>query len=150
MVSNKHKPDFIDRTLIRLKREYGKDELVATLNRQIAEKDVEIGQLKAEVDHLQFQLGKPVVIADSDSVEEINSQARIECRKDELYKGVLRQNKELRNRLKKLNNDYDNLMAKYCAVTKKEESLAVADEASKFISVQFKNGVTIITPKDNL
>lgn len=131
MATKKHKLDFIDRTLIRLKREYGKDELVATLNRQIAEKDVEIGQLKAEVDHLQFQLRKPVIIAEPDPVADINSQARIECRKDELYKGVLRQNKELRNRMKKLNNDYDNLMAKYCASTKKEESVVVTNEVNE-------------------
>ena len=44
-----NKPDYIDRTILRLRREYGKDELVAALNKMISERDVEIGKLKAEM-----------------------------------------------------------------------------------------------------
>ena len=45
--------DYIDRILIKLKRKYGKDELVATLIKQIKEDQIKIGQLSSEIDYLK-------------------------------------------------------------------------------------------------
>ena len=48
-----HRSDYIGRALIRLEREYGKDELVLSLKSIISSKDVEIGQLKSYIDELE-------------------------------------------------------------------------------------------------
>jgi len=71
--------DYIDRTLIKLKRKYGKDELVASLIKQIKEDQIKIGQLSSEIDYLRNELEVKKYNL------EINKVARIEIKKDELF-----------------------------------------------------------------
>jgi hypothetical protein len=42
--------DFYDRTLIRLKRQYSKDEVVAALIKKLSETEITVGILKDEID----------------------------------------------------------------------------------------------------
>lgn len=49
----KNKGTYIDRVVLNLKHTYGKDELVAHLQKELSEAKVEIGQLKAEIEHLK-------------------------------------------------------------------------------------------------
>lgn len=50
--------NFYDEALIKLRRQYGKDELVAVLTKQLSQKDFEIGQLKSYIDELEDTLKK--------------------------------------------------------------------------------------------
>ena len=74
-----NKEDFFDRTILKLKRKYGKDELVSSLVKQIQEKDLEIGKLKSEIDFLNDELKS------KKEIKEINKEAKIRLRMDEMY-----------------------------------------------------------------
>jgi len=50
------KKDFIERSLVKLKRKYGKDELVMSLIKRIKQIELENGILKSEVDELNYKL----------------------------------------------------------------------------------------------
>ena len=98
--------DFIDKTLIRLKREYGKDELVASLLKQISEKDIEIGKLNSEIDYLQNELQ-----SDKDK-KEFNKNVAIDTRKEEMYQKILTINKKRQKDNKRLRIDIKDLINK--------------------------------------
>ena len=98
--------DYIDRILIKLKRKYGKDELVATLIKQIKEDQVLIGQIKSEIDYLRNELESKKYQT------EINRTARIEARKEELFALKIKECKDLRERLKKIKSQRDELLQK--------------------------------------
>jgi len=90
------KETFEDRTLIRLRREYSKNEVVAALSKKLTEKDMEIGALTSEIDHLKNELESQI------NQKEINKLARKEMRKDNMYNEVLLNNKKLREQRKEL------------------------------------------------
>lgn len=46
----------IDNVLLKLRRKYSKDEVVAGLNRMLSDKDIEIGGLKAELQHKHYEI----------------------------------------------------------------------------------------------
>lgn len=101
----KDKQDYIDRTLIKLRRQYSKDEVVSALNKQLTEKDILIGQLKYEIDEMKHLLSL------NDDQKEINKKARIEARKDSLYQEQLNKNKIMGDRLCNLRKDYDKILS---------------------------------------
>lgn len=84
---------YTEHTLLRLKRKYGKDELVAGLLKQVSELDIESGKLKAEIDHLNAELENTKKEV-SQTISEINAKkkmcidnrAEVLAKKDELYK----------------------------------------------------------------
>lgn len=49
---------FIDNTLLRLRRQYSKDELVAALNKKLKDVEMELGMVKSERDEYQYKLQK--------------------------------------------------------------------------------------------
>jgi hypothetical protein len=103
-MADKH--DYLDNVLIKLKRKYGKDEAVAALIKQIKEKDLEIGKLSAEIDHLNSELdGK-------NREKEINRLAKIEARKDVMYQIQLQTNKKQREKIKNLIKVRNDLICK--------------------------------------
>jgi hypothetical protein len=129
--SKQTEPDYCGRILIKLKRQYGKDEVVAALMKEVKEKDVEIGQLKAEVDHLSYEksklyqkeveqfklnnaisLGKELAGKASGVPPEIIREARISVRKEELYKNLRTENASLKERIKKLRNELGEVIAR--------------------------------------
>jgi SMC interacting uncharacterized protein involved in chromosome segregation len=113
----KHKHDYFDNVLIKLKREYNMDELVASLIKQISEKDVLIGQLKSEIDELKYELGKYQL--DTQEIKKLNKEARIGFRKDELVKGIKLENEKLLRMVRELRRVRDNLISKNVALTNK-------------------------------
>lgn len=50
--------DYFDNVLIKLRRQYSKDEAVAALSKKISELEIENGALKSEIEHLEFELKK--------------------------------------------------------------------------------------------
>lgn len=100
----------MERALIRLHRQYGKDELVATLKKQLADAKVESGKLKAEVDHLMHELD--LLRNDRDA----KLQGRIEAKKEEFTAEVIAENKRLKAELKTLTDLRDRLMCKVFAL----------------------------------
>lgn len=79
------KPDYIERTILQLRREYGKDELVAALIKQISEREIEIGKLKAEIDEANDKVEKIRARLISERKKKIDVSAEKEIKKDELY-----------------------------------------------------------------
>lgn len=97
--------DFDD-ILIKLKRHYGKDEVVSALSKKLSEAEILIGQLKSEIDFLQSEL-------QSDKEQkEINRISKIESRKDELMKMKTNQINSLKDQNKKLINQRNDLISK--------------------------------------
>jgi len=119
------KKDYIDRTIIKLSRKYSKDELVAALNKQLSQKDAEIGKLNAEIDHLENNeeiLQKEITTLKNKLKihEGIREYAKIEARKEELYKLQVAENKKIRKELKELRMKYNDLFAKLIHLTHKQ------------------------------
>lgn len=75
--------DYIDRVLIKLRREYSKDELVTYLFNKTKTLELENGQLKAEIDHLTHCLDKKKHVQQVS--KEISKEAKIELRKNQLF-----------------------------------------------------------------
>ena len=50
--------DYIEKVVLRLKREYSKDELVAHLSKKLTEAEMEIGMLKSEKEEALYKLNK--------------------------------------------------------------------------------------------
>ena len=117
--------DFINRTVLKLKRKYGKDELVAYLAKQLSEKDVEIGKLTSEVQHLTSEIEK--VKIDNENNKEINKAAKIEARKTELFETLRNENKAVRLRNKQLTQTNNELVHKLCMLQKKYAKFGVND-----------------------
>jgi Asp-tRNA(Asn)/Glu-tRNA(Gln) amidotransferase B subunit len=78
-------PDYIERTILQLRREYGKDELVAALIKQVSEREIEIGKLKAEIDEANDKVEKIRARLISERKKKIDIAAEKEIKKDELY-----------------------------------------------------------------
>jgi hypothetical protein len=109
----KNDQDFYERTLIRLKRQYSKDEVVAALMKKLSEAEIEVGKLKSEIDYLQEELKADV------ERREINRSARVDVRKEELFKVEVERGKKQRDEIKKLRKVRDSLMGKYAELEKK-------------------------------
>lgn len=80
-----NQPDYIERTILQLRREYGKDELVAALIKQVSEREIEIGKLKAEIDEANDKVEKIRARLISERKKKIDVSAEKEIKKDELY-----------------------------------------------------------------
>lgn len=117
--------DYIDRTILKLRRKYGKDELVAALNTQLAEKDVEIGKLNSEIVFLEDKvekLSKEVLRLSGKLKFHENKweSAKIECRKEELYQHQLKDNSRLRKEIKELRLKYNDVFSKLIYLKNKD------------------------------
>ena len=105
--------DFYDRTLIRLKRQYSKDEVVAALIKKLSETEITVGILKDEIDYLKSEL-------QSDKEQkEIVRAGKVEARKDELYKMKLEECKKQRAEIKQLRHQRNDLIAKCFSLERK-------------------------------
>jgi len=81
--------DYTDNVLIKLKRQYSKDETVAALSKKLEISEIQNGKLSSEIQHLEFKLKENI-----DKHQE-NKLARIEARKNKLFQNTLSQNKKL-------------------------------------------------------
>ena len=102
-----HRSDYIGRALIRLEREYGKDELVLSLKSTISSKDVEIGQLKSYIDELEH-VNQQLIEKDYNIPENIKRNML----KDPLINQLKNQNKKLSKRLAICRKDREGLITK--------------------------------------
>lgn len=107
--------DYDERTLIKLRRQYSKDETVAALNKKLTEAQIEIGKMKAEVDHLEAERQ----LYFSDEQKEIIRLGKIEARKNELYQMQVHECRRLREQVKQLTRHRDDLIARCAALQKK-------------------------------
>lgn len=90
------KQNYIDRSVLRLNRKYGKDDLVKHLNALIKERDYKIGVLTSDLHELEYKLKHS---------KDVNFYKN-EIGKTEMYQ-------KLKNRFNKLKEDYDSLLSKY-------------------------------------
>lgn len=95
---------YLNDCLIELRRQYGKDEYVAHLLKELKEKNIEIGSLKSEIDFLNHEL------KEEKKHEEIKKIALIELQKDEFYNKKTKECSELKNEVKKLKQIRDKLL----------------------------------------
>lgn len=65
--------DFFDEVLIKLKREYQKDEILSAVIKQNSTLNIEIGTLKSEIEHLEFELQNQKKIKDQEVLEYKNN-----------------------------------------------------------------------------
>lgn len=100
------KTDFIDRTLIYLKRQYDKDEVVSALYKKLSENEIEIGKLNSEIEHLKSELQ-----IDKES-KEINLLAKIEAKKEEYYMIKIKECKKYRKEIRQLRHQRNDLISK--------------------------------------
>lgn len=110
------KKDYFERILIKLQRQYGKDELVASLLKQIGEKDEKIGKLNAEIDHLHDRIKSEM------GQKEANIQAKTEARKEELYRMQNKENQILRYKIEELSKIKNDLLIRNYALLKQLNS----------------------------
>ena len=99
--------DFIGRALIRLEREYGKDELVLSLKSTISSKDVEIGQLKSYIDELE-DTNKKLIEKDYNITESVKNGML----KDPLITQLKGQIRQLNKKLSTCRKDREELIIK--------------------------------------
>lgn len=103
------KDKWLDDTLISLKRTYGKDEYISALLKQISEKDIEIGKLKSEIQHLNS-------LSDLTPKERkaLKAISVAESQKEEAYIKIKKENKKLQldiERYREANNTLLSRMA---------------------------------------
>ena len=105
--------DYIDKTILRLRREYSKDEIVSALNKQISERDVTIGILKDTIDELRERI--------QDIHKGFDKEALIEGRMKRLENQLIKQekdkNKSLKAQIKLLKKEKDQLLTKLLKAT---------------------------------
>jgi predicted RNase H-like nuclease (RuvC/YqgF family) len=89
----------IQDVLIKLRRQYGKDELVLHLLKVNSELNIELGKLKSEVLYLENEL-------------KVNKEVRVEKRKDLLYKDLFKKYQDVNKQLKNIKKERDYLMSK--------------------------------------
>lgn len=100
------KKDYFDNVVLKLKRRYGKDELVSHLIKKLKEAEIEIGKLKSEIHHLEHELNI------SQEQREVKRIAKIEMKKNELYQKSKSKIKKQEEEIKELRKFRDRLISK--------------------------------------
>ena len=101
-----------DNILIRLRRAYAKDEMVSYVIRRIKELKVELGKAYSEIDYLNDKITK----MERNRVfnDEMSREARIEAKKEEIYKQNRDEILSLRDKVRRLSKDNSELITKLC------------------------------------
>jgi hypothetical protein len=99
----------LDVTILSLKRNYSKDELVSHLLKILKEKDFEIGVLKSDISEMKDENTK---ISTS-----LNKSARKEVKKEDLYNSISKKNTALKKIIKEYKFKYDILSCKLNTLT---------------------------------
>ena len=96
--------DFFDDVLIKLKREYSKDEILSAIIKQNSELTIEIGKLKSEIEHLEFELQNQKKIDEQEIIEykkklnkELNKEVKLDNTVIQLKKHIKEQDKLITN-----------------------------------------------------
>lgn len=85
---------YYEDVLIKLRRQYSKDETVAALNKKISEMEFEKGQMIAEIDYLQSEI---IQLQEDNNQLKLTKQHAIQCEAGQVIKNDPRyiQQKEL-------------------------------------------------------
>jgi len=97
---------YIEDTLIKLRREYTKDEVVSALYKKISDLQIEKGQLQSEVDHLNYTLSK------AKKETHIEAMARVDLKKQEIYNSMVEKIKNQQKQIEKLKRENGFLISK--------------------------------------
>ena len=105
---------FEDRTLLKLRRTYSKDDTVKGLERIISEKDVLIGSLNSEIEHLEHRL-KDLEKGVYKEIHEERVAQKKDLKKNKIIKDLKNQlkdsktmNDRLHSKIYKLENEKNN------------------------------------------
>jgi len=90
-------------TLLHLRRDYGKDKMVAYIIRRFRELKVELGKTNAEIDHLNEEIKKRDVAKTIN--DELSKEVRKNIKKEEMYESYRKQIKDLEKSLEKAKRD---------------------------------------------
>ena len=104
---NNKTPNYFDRALIRLHRQYGKDELVLALKTEISQKNIEIGQLKSYIDEIMDNNNKLKALKDN-----IDPEIKAKVKKDELVRCYKNQLNNINSKLSACKKDREQLIIK--------------------------------------
>ena len=88
--------NYEDRVLLKLRRQYSKDETVAALSKALSVKEREVGELLSEVDFLKEELEKLQKETD------VTKEERKALKRESLYQDLLQTNKRSLSELKQL------------------------------------------------
>lgn len=115
------KTDYIDNTLIKLVRQYSKDETIAALSKKLAEVEIEKGQALSYIQELedlynQMQKGYVVLVEKYNKTKQRLNDLDIEARKNDLIKSAEAAKAELRKQLKRLRENNAELVNKICVL----------------------------------
>lgn len=98
--------NYVDNVLVKLKRQYGKDETVKALSKKLRESEVKNGKLLSEVYHLENEIENLI------DKKEITKIAKAKLLEDELYQETVKENRILRKKNKSLKKDKSLLINK--------------------------------------
>lgn len=108
-----------DNVLISLRRQYSKDETVAAMSKKLSLLELENGELKSEVDYLEHEVKK---LIDS---KELDIEAKIRVKKEELYKQKVKENKEAQKTIKELRDLRNRLFSKIITLENQVEGFKI-------------------------
>ena len=95
--------DYIEKVVLRLKREYSKDELVAHLSKKLTEAEMEIGMLKSENEEMLYKLNKTLKL-DPEDLNRLCQTLRYQKKNEKI--------KHWKERYKKMELERDKLLLK--------------------------------------
>lgn len=99
--------NYIERQADLLGKKFGKTELVAHLKKQVSDKDIEIGKLKAFIDEQNYLINdlttklsicKEVTIKYKQENKNLSKQAKLQLKTDSLYLKLKESNKALQQK----------------------------------------------------
>ena len=106
------KKDYIDNVVLKLKRNYSKDELVAHLTKELSEAQQEIGILKGEKDELNFKFQKLL---------KLDQTIKSRIGQFLWYQQLKKQKKELEEKLRKLKLDNSKMLEQIAKFNSQEQ-----------------------------
>jgi len=111
-------PSYLDRALIKLRRKYSTDEVVAALNKKLSETDIELGKSIAYIDELEAEKHKKSLTNGGEKwFEKYNilkkrfDDLEKQVKEDELYLNASNEIKRLHIEIRKLKKSNEKLLA---------------------------------------
>ena len=95
------KSKYIDGVLLKLRRQYSKDEYVAFLLKRNSDVELELGMVKSERDELEYKLNK---------VLKLDNDTRVRLSRSKFIQKLKSQLKELKNKNKDLKTENSKLL----------------------------------------
>jgi hypothetical protein len=98
--------NYEDRLLLRLRREYSKDEVVNAISIALSKKEQEVGELLSEIDFLKEEIES--YKKDTD----LKKEERKALKREDLYQNLLQQNKRVLAEVKRIRHEKSELVTR--------------------------------------